>query len=122
MRFWPFYGTIHTVPREVECDAEGRFMLRGMSLRLADQPGEPLFANAEDPLYAIGVLHAGHALHIVQPVKPDRQGGEPVEVRLARGRALAGRVVDAAGAPLAGVDVWMEGERGLASDTGWARR
>jgi protocatechuate 3,4-dioxygenase beta subunit len=116
VRFWPFYSNLHTVEREIKCDEQGRFLLKGMgntTLRAADSDDEP---------YGIAVRHAGHALQVVQPVEPTRQGGAFVEIRLSPERVLAGEVLDAAGAPLAGVDVWIEGDREMSTGSTYSRR
>jgi RNA polymerase sigma factor (sigma-70 family) len=83
--------------RRAVCDGAGRFHLRGALLR------DGLWLQATFP---------GAAL-LCQPVR----GAEaPIEVRLEPAKALAGRVVDGDGRPLAGCELRVVGDRTI--DTG----
>jgi RNA polymerase sigma factor (sigma-70 family) len=96
VRFWPYYGNLHTVKNSVLCDDTGRFTLSSL---------------VREGKHAIAVVHEGHALEIVQPVLPGPDGGEHVELRLDPEQVITGRVVDVDGNPVTGAEVWIEGER-----------
>lgn len=80
------------------CDEDGRFEVSGMIDR-----GDP-------PPY-LYVLHDGHAVELVQPVRPGPGRGEFLKIQLKPERVLAGRVVDDEGSGVEGVEVWIEGDR-----------
>ncbi len=113
--FGPHSSNVISVPEFVVCDTSGQFQLRGM---LGDR-ASPHFLH---------ILHAGHAIELVQPVWPGPDGGEAVDVRLDAEHTLSGRVIDKSGEPLAGVELWIEGDRtfdpgfvhGQASTWEWA--
>ncbi|RKY18439.1 MAG: hypothetical protein DRQ55_13325 [Planctomycetota bacterium] len=76
--------------------ADGRFLAKGL---------EP---SSDGRLH---VLASGHALQVLQPVQVSADEQRFVQVQLEPGRALAGRVLDADGQPLAGARVRIEGDR-----------
>ena len=77
VRYWPFSRDVQTVDDEVLCDENGEFLLTGMTRENNILP------------YSIRVRHEGHALQIVQPVRPSDTGGG-VRQRAAGGRTSPG--------------------------------
>lgn len=113
VRFWPrAYSIAGDGERGAICDEHGRFSLHGIT----SQNGS---GNRK---YVLAVQHEGHAVHVIEQLKPSREGGEFVDVQLEREFVLAGRVLDEAGQPLSGVTVWAEGDREMDLDTSWMRR
>lgn len=94
-------------PVETRTDENGRFVAGGIKLP----------ENEFDAPPWVEVLHAGHAVQIVQPVTADRTGAAFVEVRLVKESVVAGVVLDELRVPVANAVVWIEGTREL--DTGF---
>lgn len=113
IRFWPSpYSTERDGKRGAICDEYGQFSLRGIS-----PPND-----WGDTKYVLAVQYEGHAVHVVEQVKPGSDGGEFVDIQLESEFVIAGRVVDEAGQPVSGVTVWVEGDREMDVGTSWARR
>lgn len=62
---------------------------------------EPFLARAYEPLRTVRVEHAGHATRFLLVTLPREGETDLGEIELADGGAVAGRVVDAAGLPIA---------------------
>jgi RNA polymerase sigma-70 factor (ECF subfamily) len=103
VRRWPFAGNTHTVDQDVIADANGEFLLTSFFRYPADLLSKTISA--------IGVSHNGHAVEFIEHVTPGERGGEWVTVQLSPEKVIAGQVVDLNGAPVAGVRVWIEGDR-----------
>lgn len=115
IRFGPYFGNVHTVPGDVTTDSEGKFALSSL---LGEDADPSPFKN--EPWLA--VVHEGHAVEVVQPIRPGPDGGEFTEVRLQREHILAGRVVNETGSPVPGARVWIEGEREVQTSTKFGHR
>jgi RNA polymerase sigma factor (sigma-70 family) len=100
--------------RAITYDGKGGFELDG----LPHQSEHEAFPR----VYGVAATLDGHAVQVVQPVEPDENGGNFVEIRLEPERVLAGRVLGEDGQPVAGVEVWVEGEREMNSGATWHRR
>jgi RNA polymerase sigma factor (sigma-70 family) len=96
--FGPYWGNVQTGPKSALTGPDGRFRLTGMRPK-------------ENSPYYLFVLHEGHAVQVVQPIHPDRGGGELVSVTLEPAASIAGRVVDGEGRGRPDVRVWIEGSR-----------
>ncbi len=112
VRFWPYFGNVQTTKSRFVCDDDGRFELRGIL-----PPDEWSEHN-----YVIAAQYEGHSLLVIEGVKPTREGGDYVEMRLDPESVIAGRVLDTSGQPVAGVTVWVEGDREMDINTTFERR
>ncbi|MEM9378537.1 MAG: carboxypeptidase regulatory-like domain-containing protein, partial [Planctomycetota bacterium] len=102
VRRGPTFSNLHTAPTHIVADDGGRFRLDGLS---RPDPTD----EYEAPPYLV-VKHAGHAVHVEQPIEIG-PGAAPSTIRLDPELRLAGRVVDADGAPVEGASLRITGER-----------
>ncbi|QDU85278.1 Nickel uptake substrate-specific transmembrane region [Planctomycetes bacterium Pla163] len=112
-------GSMPTSER-VTTDAQGRYVVWGYARPTSgDESGDgfareavaigPRAANSTtSPPYLL-VLHEGHAVQVLQPVRPRVDSPAVQDVRLAPAHEIAGRVLTADGTPVAGAEVWIEG-------------
>lgn len=107
VRTWP-------AARAIEYDDEGGFIARGLSV-LSDSP----FGLKS---YAVAARLEGHAIQVVQPVEVRTDGTSFLDLRLEREQIVAGRVIDTEGRPIAGVELWIEGDREMDSGAKYPRR
>jgi protocatechuate 3,4-dioxygenase beta subunit len=107
VRFWPYWGNVQTTPSKVLTDAAGEFRLLGWS---------------REGNHGIGVVYAGHAIQVVQPVFPGPDGGEPVLVELEPEGVIAGVVLDGERRPVPDASVRVEGTREVDVGARFTRR
>lgn len=108
-------GSMPTSER-VKTDAQGRYVVWGYArptsgdgfAREARAIGTATGSGPTSPPYLL-VLHEGHAVQVLQPVRPRVDSLAVQDVRLVPGHGIAGRVLAADGAPVAGAEVWIEG-------------
>ena len=101
VRFWPSWGNVNTVGPIFTCNESGEFLVTGL-----------LDASTHtDTPKALGVMHEGHAVHVLQPIQVSDRSDTPIEIRLDPERIIAGQVVDESGDPAQGITIRIEGVR-----------
>lgn len=98
VRWGPFHRRYHTGPNPVVTDARGQFELTGVTSINYDR-------------FWVGVVHAGHAVHVQQPVPIYSGPTVAIEIQLESARVISGRVLDGDGNPVANARVQVTGDR-----------
>ena len=123
VRFYPFYSNVHNAPLWTEADEEGRFEIAGMSRPPSMERDGYIDSQPDRNPPTIVVVAPGHAVRVMQPLRPSETGLPAVAVLLEAERHIRGRVVDEAGQPMADVLVRIEGdrtfERGMSDGRTW---